>query len=98
MDENVKIRKSLQKIVNYVLEDKKYSDFEEVEVSLVNKAPYKTAMCDITYELVIYTDLNYKLREDLVKEFQIDIKKYSSSIMTESICAIDIKFLKTYSP
>lgn len=97
MDENVKIRKSLQKIVNYVLEDKKYSDFEEVNVSSVVKAPYKTAMCDITYELKIHTNVDYNLRDDLVKEFQMDIRKYLSSIMNESVCATDIKFLKTYS-
>jgi hypothetical protein len=93
MDESVKIRKLLQNIVNYVLENKKYSDFEKVEVYNVHKAPYKTAMCDITYELKIHTDSNHSIINELVKELQSDIKKHSQSIISDSICAVNVKYL-----
>lgn len=93
MDESVKIKKLLQNIVNYILENKKYSDFADVEVSGVNKAPYKTAMCDITYELKIHTNLENSLRDELIKDFQMDVKKHSQSIISDSICAIDVEFL-----
>lgn len=93
MDESVKIKKLLQNIVNYILENKKYSEFEDVEVSVVNKAPYKTAMCDITYGLKIHTNLENSLRDELIKDFQMDVKKHSQSIMSDSICAIDVEFL-----
>jgi len=97
MDESTKINKILQNIVNYILEDKKYSDFEKVEVYNVHKAPYKTAMCDITYHLKIHTNSNHSVINELVKELQSDIKKYCSTIMKESVCAIDVKFVETYS-
>lgn len=93
MDESVKIKKLLQNIVNYILENKKYSDFADVEVSGVNKAPYKTAMCNITYELKIHTNLENSLRDELIKDFQMDVKKHSQSIISDSICAIDVEFL-----
>jgi hypothetical protein len=54
-------------------------------------------MCDITYELKIHTDLENSLRDELIKDFQMNIKKHSQSIMSDSICAVNVKFLKPYS-
>lgn len=97
MKEEIKLRNVLQKIVNFVLEKKEYSDFDKAEVLSVYKAPYKTAWCDITYDLKIYTDVEYHKQDDIIRSFCEEIREYTSSVINETVCAIDIKFLSTYS-
>lgn len=95
-ENNDRVRKFLNKLVKLLLEKKKYSKFDSVEVFFVFGSSYKTAMCDWVYGMKIMTQVPINLRNDLIKEFQMDIKNNFQKFFGQSICATDIIFEKDY--
>lgn len=91
-DRNQMMKKFLEKIISYLLTSKKYKSFHKVEVFFVFGSQHKTAMCDWVYGMKIYTPVKYNLRDDLVREFQMDIRKKTDQIFNQSVCATDIMF------
>ena len=72
-DGNDRMKKILQKIVDYLTQQKKYSSFSKVEIFFVFGSKYKTAMCDWTFGMRIHTELTPFDRTDLVRSFQSEI-------------------------
>ena len=93
-EKNEMTKKFLSKIAKQVKERKEYSDFDKVEIFFAFGSNVKTAMCDWVYGMKIYTKLPYTLRDDLVRQFQMDIRKLFQDFFGQSICATDIIFVK----
>ena len=91
-DGNDKMKKILQKIVDYLVKQKKYSSFSKVEIFFVFGSKYKTAMCDWTFGMRIDTDLTPFQRTDLVRSFQTDIRKVTDKIVEQRVCCTDVLF------
>lgn len=95
-DKNEMVKKFLSKIVKLLLEQEKYSKFDDVKVFFVFGSGFKTAMCDWVYGMKIMTQSPYSLRDDLIREFQMDIRNNFQKFFGQSICATDIIFEKDY--
>lgn len=95
-DKNIVTKKFLSKIVQQVRSRKEYSDFDDVEVFFAFGSNVKTAMCDWVYGMKIYTKVPMSLRDDLVRQFQMEIRKLFQNFFGQSICATDIIFIKDY--
>ena len=54
-DENIMMKKMLQKMANYIASSKKYNDFEIVDVFFAFGSKHRSAMCDWVYGIKIYT-------------------------------------------
>jgi hypothetical protein len=79
-----------------IKEKKEYSELDNVDIFFVFGSKVKTAMCDWVYGMKIYSKLSVSLRDDLIREFQMDIKKNFQRFFGQSICATDIIFEKDY--
>ena len=93
-DRNIVTKKFLSKIVEQVRSRKEYSDFDKVEVFFAFGSNVKTAMCDWVYGMKIHTKVPMSLRDDLVRQFQMDVRKLFQNFFGQSICATDIIFVK----
>lgn len=93
-DKNIMMKKYLQKIVDHLLEMKKYQSLNNVEVFFVFGSNYKTAMCDWVYGLKIYSEKSYSHRDEIAKNLQMDIRRTAESFFKQSVCATDIIFEK----
>jgi hypothetical protein len=91
-DGNDKIKRVLQKIVNYLITQKKYSEFSNVEIFFVFGSPYKTAMCDWTFGMRIHTNLQGLKKTKLVNDLQSDIRKVTDKVVEQSVCCTDILY------
>ena len=89
-DKNIVTKKFLSKIVQQVKQRKEYSDFDDVEVFFAFGSNVKTAMCDWVYGMKIFTKLPLTLRDDLIKRFQMDVRKIFQDFFGQSICATDV--------
>jgi hypothetical protein len=91
-DKNLVMKKFLQKIVDHLLKMKKYNSFYSVEIFFVFGSTYKTAMCDWVYGMKIKSDSSLSAKDDLVRVFQMDIRKATDNFFKQSVCATDIVF------
>lgn len=89
---NDKMKRVLQKIVDYLIEQKKYSKFSKVEIFFVFGAKYKTAMCDWMFGMRIHTKLQEPNKTQLVNNFQSDIRKVTDRVVEQSVCCTDILY------
>jgi hypothetical protein len=89
-DGNLMMKKILQKVANSLISTKKYNSFKEVNIFFVFGSPFKTAMCQYVYGMKIKTDLTFTKRIDLLREFQLDLKKNIEKSFNVNICATDV--------
>jgi hypothetical protein len=95
-DANLVMKKILQKIADHVLNSKEYRDFDGVDIYFAFTSKYKTAMCQTVYGMKIYTKSPYSMRDSLVKDFQMSIRKITDKMMNQSVCCTDIIFERNY--
>ena len=86
------MKKRLQKVVNFLLDTKKYSKLKKVEVFFVFGSKHKSAMCDWVYGIKITASYAAKSTDTLIKEFQMDIKKVTDKFIQQSVCCTDVMF------
>lgn len=94
-DENIMMKKMLQKMANYIAFSKKYNDFEIVDVFFAFGSKHRSAMCDWVYGIKIYTKVPHTTRDEKVREFQMDIKKLTDKQFGQSVCCTDVIFEKS---
>jgi hypothetical protein len=95
-DANLVMKKMLQKIAVHILTSKEYKDFDEVDIYFAFTSKHKTAMCQTVYGMKIYTKAPYSMRDSLVKDFQMSIRKVTDKMMNQSVCCTDIIFERNY--
>jgi len=95
-DANLVMKKMLQKIADHILTSKEYRDFDEVDIYFAFTSKHKTAMCQTVYGMKIYTKTPYSMRDSLVKDFQMSIRKITDKMMNQSVCCTDIIFERNY--
>jgi hypothetical protein len=95
-DANLVMKKMLQKIADHILTSKEYRDFDEVDIYFAFTSKHKTAMCQTVYGMKIYTKTPYSMRDSLVKDFQMSIRKVTDKMMDQSVCCTDIIFERNY--
>jgi hypothetical protein len=95
-DANLVMKKMLQKIADHILTSKEYRDFDEVDIYFAFTSKHKTAMCQTVYGMKIYTKTPYSMRDSLVKDFQMSIRKVTDKMMNQSVCCTDIIFERNY--
>jgi len=93
-DANLMMKKMIQKIANYLLEKKEFIDFKKVEIFFTFTSSHKTAMCQTVYGMKIYTNASYNMRDSLVKDFQMQIRRMTDKVLNQSVCCTDIIFEK----
>ena len=91
-DANLVMKKMLQKITNHVIGSKEYSDFDRIDVFFVFGSKHKTAMCDWVYGIKIHKKSSNEIINDLVRNFQIEIKKRINNMYKQSVCCTDTIF------
>lgn len=91
-DRNIVTKKFLSKIVKQVLERKEYSDIDDVEVFFAFGSNVKTAMCDWVYGMRVKSKLPLSTRDELIRQFQMDVRKLFEKFFGQSICCTDIIF------
>lgn len=94
--DNDNVKKFLTKLVGLLLEGKKYRQIDDVEIFFVFGSKFKTAMCDWVYGMKIKTKTNFRLRDDLTRDLQMDIRRNFEKFFGQSICATDIVFNRDY--
>lgn len=91
-DSNIVMRKYLQKIVNQLIQTKKYSDFQKVDVFFTFGSPHKSAMCQWVYGIKIYSQKRFGRGSDIVSDLQKDIRRSTDKVFGQSVCLTDIMF------
>lgn len=95
-DANLLMKKMLQKVANHVIESREFKTFDKVDIFFAFTSKYKTAMCQTVYGMKIYTKVPYSMRDTLVKDFQMQIRKITDKMMNQSVCCTDITFERDY--
>jgi hypothetical protein len=95
-DANLLMKKMLQKIANHVIESREFKTFDKVDIFFAFTSKHKTAMCQTVYGMKIYTKVPYSMRDTLVKDFQMQIRKITDKMMNQSVCCTDISFERDY--
>lgn len=93
---NIVVKKFLTKMLKEVLRSKKYSSIDDVEIFFVFGSKVKTAMCDWVYGMRIFSKKDFGMRDDLIKELQMEVRKNFERFFGQSICATDIIFERDY--
>ena len=93
--DNSTMKKLIQRIINLILQNKKYKQLNFVEVFFVFGSSRKTAMCDWVYGLKINSDLGLGFRSEIVLELQKDLKNKLEKIVNQSTCCTDVIFEKS---
>lgn len=88
------MKKLLQKIINKIIISRKYKTISKVEVFFVFGSKHKTAMCDWVYGIKIYSNLSFSMRDDFIKELQMNIRKTTDNFINQSVCCTDMIFEK----
>lgn len=91
---NESMKKTIQRVSNLLIRDKKYSKIKSVEIYFTFGSPHRTAMCDWVYGMKIKIDEESNSKEFLVKTLQSDIKKHLSRFVKQPICCTDVIYSK----
>ena len=89
-DDNVVLKKMLQKISNHLLTLDKFKSINSAEIYYAFGSPIKTAMCDAVYGIKIKTKLSYSPDSELIRLFQKSIETISKKSFNQSICCTDV--------
>lgn len=89
-------KKFLSKMAKEIIKSKQYQLIDNVEVFFVFGSKYKTAMCDWVYGMKLFTKAPLRMRDELVIQLQMDIRKNFERFFQQSVCATDIIFEKDY--
>lgn len=95
-DANLIMKKMLQKIANHVIESREFRKFDKVDVYFAFTSSQKTAMCQTVYGMKIYTKTPFSMRDSLVKDFQMKIRKITDQMLNQSVCCTDVIFERNY--
>ena len=87
---NLMMKKVLQKVSNSLISTKKYNQIKKVDIFFVFGSTHKTAMCQYVYGMKISTDLPFTKRVDLLREFQLDLKRNIEKSFNAVVCATDV--------
>jgi abortive infection bacteriophage resistance protein len=95
-EKNIYTKKFLSKMVNEIKKRKEYSDLDKVEVFFVFGSNVKTAMCDWVYGMKVYSRLPLSTRDEIIRQFQMDVRRAFQNYFGQSICATDVLFERDY--
>ena len=93
-DNNLVMKKTLQKIFDYFLKKKKYQKFESIEVIYAFTSKFKTAMCQSVVGIKVKSDGNKNDLNNLLTDLKSDVKKITDEYFGHSVCILDIIFDK----
>lgn len=89
---NPLVKKVIQKTFDSLIKTKKYQNIKKVDVFFCFGSSYKTAMCQYVYGIKVYSDIPLSLRNNLLLELQLDIKRFLEKTINVNACATDVIF------
>lgn len=92
-EQNKIMKTLLQKIANKMISNSEFDKIKNVEFFYVFGSPVKTAMCDWVYGIKINTVITSRLREEYVRNFQLNLKTFIQKKYGQTICPTDVIFI-----